>query len=58
MSVDERTREPKPMPSNVRPLRPRSAESGPKAERDARRDPFGHTRNVVGDDDDPGPSAA
>jgi hypothetical protein len=55
MGIDEQAKEQQPTPSNVRQLIPRSVGPAPKTEQDF---PLAQDRNVIDDEDDPGPSAA
>jgi hypothetical protein len=53
---EERAKEPERLSADVRPFIPRSAGSASRGEQVSR--PWAKGRNLVGNDDDPGPSAA
>jgi hypothetical protein len=56
VAIDECAKERERVPSNVRPFHPLTATSASKTEQSS--GPRGRGRNVVDNDEDPGPSAA
>jgi hypothetical protein len=56
VAIDERAKERERVPSNVGPFFPRTATSASKTQQSW--GPRGRGRNVVDNDEDPGPSAA
>jgi hypothetical protein len=56
MAIDERVKEQEQVSSNVRPFIPRTSVPASKTKQGS--DPLARGRNMVDNDDDPGPSAA